>query len=320
MNIRAGILALLILLPFGTRANELKPETVKAWDEYVQSANAQLRDRVNHGGPFLRVEETPGLVSSLARGEIVVEPLAQNGRHSVPHGLIHDWYGAVFVPDTTIQEVLSVLNDYSRYREFFHPAVVDSKLLERTEGTERFSLLMLSKVLFVTVAVDGQYESRLTCLPEKLAEKRCYVVSYSVRTQQIKDYGGSSERALPPDEGDGYLWRLYGITMFEEHGGGVLIENESIALSRDIPLSVRWLVNPVVNHLSRNSLSTALQQTRDSVSATRLESQRAAMERLASVQLSAVRRPNLPQLFRMDPPTATTFRPNVALVTSANDR
>lgn len=287
MNIRSGILALWIfLLPFSAGANELKPETVRAWDQYIQSANAQLRGRLNHDGPFLRVEERPELVSNLVRGQIVVEPLAENGHRGVPHGLIHDWYGAIFVPDAMIDDVLSVLSDYSRYTEYFHPTVVDARLLERTHGTERFSLLMVSKVLFVTVALDSQYESHLTCLLEKAdgkyEGKRCYIISYSVRTQQIKEYGHPGERALPPDQGDGYLWRLYNITSLEEHAGGVLIENESIGLSRDIPVSVRWLVNPIVNHLPRNSLSTALKQTRDAVCAARLESQRLSMPTQAS--------------------------------------
>ena len=301
MNVRSGILALLILLlPFTLRAGELNPETVKAWDEYIQAATSQMRDRLNQSGPFLRVEETPDRASSVLHGQILVEPVAKDGQqkvpygqHKVPYGLIHDWYGAVFVPGATVEDVLSVLSDYDRYQEFYRPTVVNSKLLQRTDDDERFSLLMLNKFLFVTVALDGQYQSHLTCPPEKLDdklnEKRCYIISYSVRTQQIKDYGRPGERTLPPDEGDGYLWRLYAITRFEERGGGVLIENESIALSRDIPASVRWLVNPIVNHLPRNSISTALRQTRDAVSAAaQLDSRRTVMGRLDSVQFRAV--------------------------------
>ena len=43
------------------------------------------------------------------------------------------------------------------------------------------------------------------------------------------------------------------------------LELEAIALTRDIPASVAWMVNPVVNHLSFNSLTTTLRQTRDAV-------------------------------------------------------
>jgi hypothetical protein len=36
-------------------------------------------------------------------------------------------------------------------------------------------------------------------------------------------------------------------------------------LTRDIPLSLRWLVSPIVNHLSIDSLETSLHQTREAV-------------------------------------------------------
>jgi hypothetical protein len=291
MSIRTGILALSLLLAVSTsHAVDLKPETVKAWDEYVQSVNSQLRDRLSRDGHFLRVEEAPDRVSSLLQGQIVAEPVAGNGHEKVPHGLIHDWYGAVFVPGATIQDVLFVLGDYDRYPEFYRPTVVDSKLLEQTDEDQKFSLLMVSKVLFVTVALNGQYESHLTCLDEK----RCYIISYSVRTQQIKDYGHPGERTLPPDEGDGYLWRLYGIISLEERDGGVFIENESIGLSRDIPASVRWLVNPIVSHLPRNSITIGLRQTRDAVSAAAAMESRGTLTRpadpAAHLQLSAIHR------------------------------
>lgn len=264
MKIRSGLLVLSLLLAVSaSRANDLKPETLRAWEEYVQSVNAQLQSRLNSDRHFLRVEEAPDQVSRLIQGQILVEPAAKDGHERVPHGLIHDWYGAVFVPSATIQDVLFVLGDYDRYQEFYRPTVVNSKLLEETSEDQKFSLLMLSKVLFVTVALNGQYESHITCVDER----SCYIISYSTQTQQIKDYGRPDERTLPPDQGDGYLWRLYGITSMEERDGGVFIENESIGLSRDIPASVRWLVNPIVSHLPRNSITTGLRQTRDAVSA-----------------------------------------------------
>jgi hypothetical protein len=287
MNIRSGILALSFLLVAPTsRANDLKPETLQAWQEYIQSTDSQMRQRLNQG-TFLRVEEAPDHLASLFQGGILVEPVTRSGHDKVPHGLIHDWYGAIFVPGARIDDVLYVLGDYDRYQDIYRPAVVDSKLLERAGDDDKFSLLMLSKVLFVTVALAGQYQSHLTCVHEK----RCYIVSHSVLTQQIKDFGRPDEHILPPDQGDGFLWRLYGVTSFEERDGGVVIENESIALSRDIPVSVRWLVNPIVSRLPRNSLTTGLMQTRDAVSAaTAMQSKRQVTGHLNPVEFSVARR------------------------------
>jgi hypothetical protein len=86
-----------------------------------------------------------------------------------------------------------------------------------------------------------------------------------VQMREIEAYGKSGERFLTPNEGSGYIWRMHSIARFQERDGGVYLELEAIALTRDIPGSLRWLVSPVVNHLSINSLTTTLRQTRDAV-------------------------------------------------------
>ena len=83
---------------------------------------------------------------------------------------------------------------------------------------------------------------------------------------------------MPPDTGGGFIWRIYSISRYEERDSGVYLEIEAIALSRDVPNSLRWLVNPVVNHLSVTSMSTTLRQTRDAVN-----SRLAAEERLTAI-------------------------------------
>jgi hypothetical protein len=55
-------------------------------------------------------------------------------------------------------------------------------------------------------------------------------------------------RVFPPDQGPGYIWRLYSLTKFEESDGGVYIELEVLGLSRDVPLMLRWLVEPLLEN------------------------------------------------------------------------
>jgi len=82
--------------------------------------------------------------------------------------------------------------------------------------------------------------------------------------------GRPSERLLPADAGAGFIWRIRSISRYLERDGGVYLEIEAIALTRDIPSSLRWLVSPVVNHLSVNSLTTTLSQTREAVGSQRV--------------------------------------------------
>src|SRR6266446_4039929 len=92
-----------------------------------------------------------------------------------------------------------------------------------------------------------------------------HCISYSTRVQEIKDNGQRDSHKLPTDEGHGYIWRLYSLTKFEERDGGVYIVVEAIALSRDVSASVRWFTKPVLERVSRNSMSTILRLTRDAV-------------------------------------------------------
>jgi hypothetical protein len=44
------------------------------------------------------------------------------------------------------------------------------------------------------------------------------------------------------------------------------MEIEAIALSREIPVAMRWAVDPIVRRVSKGSLVTSLRQTQDAVS------------------------------------------------------
>ncbi|MFL6417611.1 MAG: hypothetical protein ACJ74Y_18305, partial [Bryobacteraceae bacterium] len=88
------------------------------------------------------------------------------------------------------------------------------------------------------------------------------------------NFGTPDERQAPADTGRGLLWRLYSISRFEQRDGGVYVELEAIALSRDVPGALRWLVDPVVRRTSRSSLHVSLQKTEEAV----LETSRAARD------------------------------------------
>jgi hypothetical protein len=59
----------------------------------------------------------------------------------------------------------------------------------------------------------------------------------------------------------------------------VYIELEAIALSRDIPAALRWAVEPIVRRVSRSSLDTSLQQTKDAVRSLALQEQSLTADR-----------------------------------------
>jgi hypothetical protein len=246
--------------PLAASAAELRTETLKAWNQYVQAENSQIAERAR-SGEFLWSDESADRYKRVRNGEIVISPVGENVPKSVPHGLIHHWVGAVFVPNARLDDLFAVVRDYGRYKEFYAPVVLDSKALHEGASIDKFSMLMMNKTLFAKTAMDADFDGSYV----QLDKNRWYSVTYSTRVQEVDDYGQPGQHELPPDAGAGYIWRLYTLSRFEQRDGGVYVELEAIALSRDIPISVRWLVNPIVRRISKGSLLVSLQKTEQAV-------------------------------------------------------
>jgi hypothetical protein len=247
--------------PARTLAADLKPETVQTWEEYVKAVSVRSQKHLVPGSPFLSIDEVPGQAARLRGGEIVASPAGPHIPMKVLSGLIHDWTGAAFIPNVTLPDVLRVVRDYGRYQDIYHPNVRDSKPTVTGEWEDRFSLLLINKSVIARTALDSDYHSSYS----RLDDRRWYSITETTRIQEVADYGASSQHTLPENEGAGLIWRLYSVNRFEERDGGVYVEVEAIALSRDIPFSLRWLVDPIVRRISRSSLVTSLQQTQDAV-------------------------------------------------------
>jgi hypothetical protein len=260
-----GATAFLGIVFFATagRANagELRIETVNAWNEYIRGADLRIQEHLNGQKPFLWIDESAARRQKIVHGEIVVAPVIEHGIQEVPNGLIHDWIGGVFIPGATIESLSAIALDYNRYKDFYKPVVVQSRLLACTATGQNVSMVWHRKVLFVNAAMQSEY----TAHEVRIDSQRGYNVVDTVQLQEIENYGRPDQRLLPPDTGSGFIWRLHSVARYEERDGGVYLELEALALTRDIPSSLRWLVSPVVKHLSINSLTTTLQQTRDAV-------------------------------------------------------
>lgn len=242
-------------------AAELKPVTLSAWDQYVQSADAAMRDRLRPDSPFLWADEAPDKRRRLRSGEILVAELGEHNPKKVPSGLIHHWLGVAFIPNAKLHDVLCVVRDYEHYKDYYQPTVIDSRTIRLAPDTDRFSTLLMNKALFLKVALDNEYESSYV----PVGPGRSYSITNSVRVQEIESYGQLDEHKLPSGQGSGYIWRLHGITRYDEGDGGVYMEIEAMGLSREIPAAMRWVVDPVVRRVSKGSLVTSLRQTQGAV-------------------------------------------------------
>jgi hypothetical protein len=265
LRFRAYALPLIPLItlfcPATVNAASLEPATSKAWEDYIESANVRMEQRLSPGNAFLWVDEVPDRCARVRAGEIIVSPVGPQNPKRVVSGLIHDWVAAVFIAHVKLNDVLQVVRDYARYREIYQPTVIDSKAIATGEAKDRFSMLLANRSFFLKTALDTDYES----CEVHLDDRRVYSVSRTTRIQEIEEYGTPAQRILHEGEGNGIIWRLFWITRYVERDGGVYLELEAIGLSRDIPASLRWAVEPIVRRVSRRSLSTSLRQTENAV-------------------------------------------------------
>jgi hypothetical protein len=230
-------LALMAGAPALVSAIDLEAGTVEAWRAYIRNTDARAQTRVAGQQPFLWTDESPERKLRVRRGEVVIAPVARDGTQDVPSGLIHDWIGAVFIPGATIGNLHSVMHDYDKYKDYYKPVVAESKAFSCTSTNQEFSMVWKSRALFVTTVIESRYQSR----DVEVDARRGYNVANTTEVRQIEDYGRPAAHALPPGTGNGFIWRLHSILRYEERDGGVYLELEAIALSRDIPAAFRGL-------------------------------------------------------------------------------
>jgi len=240
----AAILAVFYLaIPPSTRAQQLKPDTMRDFECYVQSAEGRMAARP----AFLLADSDSALNDRVVRGGRV-ETVPGNGAnpHKVSGGLIFDWVGSVFIPGTKLDRTLRMLQDYDHRAQYFSATIASSKLLCR-RGDHQFRYTMrLKEPAVIDVESDVVWE--------RVDPHRWRCTSYSTEVQAVgKDKG--------------YLRRLYSYWRFDETPNGVYVEGETVTLSDPFNSLMRGLgslmgINPEksLRH-SLESMREALQKT-----------------------------------------------------------
>jgi hypothetical protein len=245
------------------KPGQLKPETVQAFDAYIREAEAAMKQRLHKGGTFLWSDISSERAQQVRQGAIVAEFWSGQRPVRVADGLIHDWIAAAFAPDATVERALKLVQDYNNHKSIYKPEVIDSKLLSR-HGDDFQIYLRLLKKKIITVVLDTYHDVHYSS--SSLTRWHCR--SYTTRVVEVEGAGSPKEKTLPPDSGHGFLWRLYSYWSFEEKEDGVFVECRAVSLSRNVPLGLGWLIEPIIQKLPRESLINTLEATRQALTHT----------------------------------------------------
>ena len=234
-------------------AAELEAAASLAYERYVEEATRTFLER---NSANLAADKTRGnRNSSLGDGQVIARPARQDGIIDVPGGLVHHWFGTTFIGNTTIEDTLKVSYAYDDYDEVYKP-VIASRFLGRDGDAYRVRLRIKEGAAGISAVLDVTSRVRYV-FPETGAS---YSLSASDEIREVKDAGTAKERLLPAGHGSGYLWRAATFNRFVEREGGVLIEMETIGLSRSFPPMLGWIIEPIARRLGRQSVELSLQE------------------------------------------------------------
>jgi len=246
-----------------TKRVQLNPQTLEAFDIYIQRAETEMEQTLHESEPFLWSERTLERSQEVGSGSIAVQLWSGQGPITVSNGLIHDWVAAVFIPDSTIDKIFDVIQHYDNHKNIYKPEVIDSKLASH-DGNDFQIYLRLMKKKIITVVLDTDHEVHY----RQVDQARWVCRSYTTRIAEVDNAGRRDEQVLLPDTGYGFLWRLYSYWRFEERDAGVVVECRAISLTRDVPSGLGWAIKPIIKQLPKESLIHTLEATRQALHGT----------------------------------------------------
>ena len=265
----AGVMVLVMAASASASPSEeakLQPKTLQSFAKYVAAVEARRAKEIADKRPFLEFEgksaaDQARIMAMLRRGEVYVERAAPARDQSanemtIDDGSINHWRGTVFVPNVRLDHVLKVLQE-PQSDKHKQEDVLSSRVISR-DGDSQKVFLRLRRTKFVTVVYDTEYDVDYV----RLAPDRAYSNSISTKIVEIENAGTPRERALPEGDDHGYMWKLNSYWRYKQLPDGVLVEVESLTLSRDLPPIIGALIRPIVNSTARESMTRTLASVR----------------------------------------------------------
>jgi hypothetical protein len=256
---------ILVCLSPRTFATQLKAATAQAFQQYIDLTEARIRGEVCDPNRFLQFDSLPGVqrvavLSRLRKGAVLIEPVTARKNEAsieIPGGLVHHWLAIGFIPGVTVDQVLTLAQDYPRYAEIYKPDVQRTDIISH-EGQQFRVYYRFYRHAIVTVVFNTEFVIDYST-PDSF---HAYSFARTVRIAEVENPGKTNEREYPVGNDHGYLWRFNLYTRYLERDNGVYIQIEFLALSRTVPAIFTWLVNPYLRSIPREYLTQYVRATR----------------------------------------------------------
>ncbi|HET7220823.1 MAG TPA: hypothetical protein VFJ02_22375, partial [Vicinamibacterales bacterium] len=247
-----------------TATAELGAATLAAWQQYERQVDARYEKAASRGDPFFAEDAfgaQPGWRQQVLNGQVsmirIESASPRAGEPSIPDGKVHHWAGAVFVPRAQIGAVIARLRERAGLESESFADVTASRLLAR-DGDRIKIFMRLRRDSIITVSYNTEHE----VIYRQLGAARASSRSVATKVAELVGAGTPQEREAAPGTDRGFLWKLNAYWRFEQAASGVLIECESVSLSRGVPMLLRPFVTGAVERIARDSLERTLTSLR----------------------------------------------------------
>jgi hypothetical protein len=242
-----------------THAASLTIEALRAWEGYVAATEARIaRELAEDRGRFFAqdfADRVPRERTRALAGEL---PLAEmrtmdgSGRPlPVTDATIVHWRGTILIPGVTLDRLLERAQHPSE-RGPFPPDVLALRILAR-EPDALTLFIRMTRQKVVTVTYNSEHAVRYHRHDAVRASSR----SVATRIAEV-ERTAAGERERPQTDDHGFLWRLNSYWRYEQVADGVLVEMESLSLSRKMPMGLGTLAWPIVRSIARESIERTL--------------------------------------------------------------
>jgi hypothetical protein len=250
--------AMLLAGASAANAAELHSETLKAWSDYVKATEKRISAELSSKEKFLSLDFQAASKAvrdrqALLSGDILIEKVSADDRKDIPDGLIHHWRGVVFIPGVSLDSVLFRVQNPTT-ENVKQEDVMDSHILEKEPGQLRLYLKLQRSKIITVVYNTEHFIQYLKC-----SDSKAWSSSIATKIREIE----KGEREKPEGRDSGFLWKLNSYWRYEQVDGGVIVECESMTLSRSVPPVLSLMVNPIINRVARESMQRTLQSFRN---------------------------------------------------------
>jgi hypothetical protein len=241
---------------FAAAGQGLRPPIAAGWQAYIEATETRLSRERGEAIP-----RRPGV----ERGEVFVEQLktsGPSGELDVPDAGVHHWRGIVLVPGARLDDVVSRLE--REPPDTRQEDVLTSAVLEQRPGWMKVAVRVHRK-LILSAVFDTEHEVTF----ERHGASRASSWSRATKIVEIADAGTPKERPKGENEDRDLLWKWHAYWRYEQVERGVLVQCESITLSRPVPMLLKPIAGPMVKKVARESMERTLIALRERFGAPR---------------------------------------------------